>query len=138
MTSDLDKGEAPTERGRQRLFRIRMITGAACYLLATAVLDQWGEHRAGPWRLVFALLPLAPLAGMVIAMVWRLRQMDEYQLKQLVPSVTVGFIVTIVVALVLSSLNAAGLAVPDNGSFVSVVGVLAWALTYMGTGGANA
>ena len=138
MTSDLDKSEAPTERHRQRVFRIRMGIGAACYLLATAVLYQWGEHAAEPWRLLLALLPLVPLAWIVIVMIWRTRQMDEYQLKQIVPSLAIGFTVTIVAAIVLNTLNAAGFAVPDNGSFLSVIGVLAWALTYIWTSAATA
>jgi peptidoglycan/LPS O-acetylase OafA/YrhL len=139
MTSKLDtEGEAPTERRRKRAFRISMGIGAACFLLANAVLAQWGVHAAEPWRLLLALLPLIPLAWMVIVMVVRARQMDEYQVKQLMPSLAVGFTVTIVAAVVLNTLSSAGFDVPDDGSFLSVVGVVAWAVTYIGTSAAKA
>jgi hypothetical protein len=134
MTSNLDTKESPTELHRQRVFRARMWVGAGAYLVANFALYQWGQHAPTPWRLVLALLPLLALMWMVVVMVWRVRQMDEYQVKLMFPGLAVGFTASILAALTLSVLSTAGFSVPNNGSFISLVGVLAWAFTSIATG----
>ncbi|WP_426518279.1 hypothetical protein ACPPVQ_02465 [Diaminobutyricibacter sp. McL0618] len=135
MTSNVDtENEAPSELRRQRVFRARMWVGAGAYLIANFALYQWGDHAPTPWRLVLALLPLLAMVWMVVVTVIRVRQMDEYQTKLLFPAFAVGFTVTILAAITLSLLSTAGFSVPNSGSFISLVGVLAWAGTSIVTG----
>lgn len=112
---------------RRRSFRVRIWAAAACYLLATLALNQWG-HSAGSWRVVWAALPLVFLAWVVGVVAMRMRQLDEYQVKLAFPGLAVGFAATVVAALAVGTLNAAGLSVP-GGWPVAIVGLLAWAGT---------
>ena len=90
MTSDLDTGgESPLELRRRRTFRMRIWAGAGCFLLANFALYALG-HGAGPWRLVWALLPLIPIVWIVVVIVLRVRQMDEYQTKLFFPGLAVA------------------------------------------------
>ncbi|MEO7124240.1 MAG: hypothetical protein ABI400_14220, partial [Lacisediminihabitans sp.] len=85
MTSDLDSGgESTTELRRRRVFRVRVWVGAACYLIASFALYQWG-HESNPLRLVLAVLPILFVAWVVVVIVLRVRQLDEYQVKLLFP-----------------------------------------------------
>lgn len=129
MTSDLDSGgESPTELRRRRAFRVRMWVGSACYLLANAALFQWG-HGNSPWRLVWAVLALLFVVWMVIVIVLRVRQMDEYQVKLFFPGLAVGFTVAVLTALTMGTLSSAGFALPNAGWSVTILGVLAWEVT---------
>ena len=137
MTSDLDSGaESPTELRRQRRFRTQAWLGAGGFVLANAALQQWGDLKgAGPWRVVWAVLPLLPVAWLVALTVRRVRQMDEYQIKLLLPGLAVGFTVAIVVAIMVGTLSAAGLSVPGAAGWaVAVAGVLAWQVTNLWMG----
>lgn len=128
MTRNLDtEKEAPVELRRRRSFRARIGAGAACYLLATLALGQWG-HSAGSWRVVWAALPLFLLAWVVGVFAMRMRQLDEYQVKLAFPGLAVGFAATVFAAFAVNTLNAAGLSVP-GGWPVAIVGLLAWAIT---------
>lgn len=131
MTSDLDSGgESPIELRRQRRFRVQVRLGAFSYLVTSFALFQWGDLKGtSPWRYVWAVLPLLALAWMVTAVVLRMRQLDEYQVKLLLPGLAVGFTVSIIVAITMGTLSAAGLDVPNTGWLVSVAGVLAWEVT---------
>ncbi|MGN6125872.1 MAG: hypothetical protein ACTHON_04865 [Humibacter sp.] len=138
MTSDLDTGgESSIERRRQRTFRIRIWVGAACYLLANLGLYQWG-HVNSPWRVVWVVLPLLFMAWMVTAVVLRVRQLDEYQLKLFFPGLAVGFTVTVFAAVTVGTLSAAGLPVPNAGWAVALLGVVAWEFTNLLTGAPKA
>lgn len=129
MTSDLDSdAESPIELRRQRNFRMRLRVGAGCYLLASFALYQWG-HGSNPWRLVLAVLPMFFMAWVVIVIVLRVRQMDEYQVKLFFPGLAVGFTVTIFAAITVGTLSSAGFAVPNAGWAVAVIGILAWEIT---------
>lgn len=129
MTSDLDSGdESPTERHRQRVFRARLWVGAGCYLLASFALFQWG-HTSGPGRIVLAVLPLVFMVWVVVAVVLRVRQLDEYQTKLLFPGLAVGFTAAVFAAVTVGTLSAAGIAVPNAGWPVALVGILAWEVT---------
>jgi len=137
VTSDLDiNGESPLERRRQRAFRIQAWLGAGAFVLANLALQQWGGlGGAGPWRLLWAVLPLLPVAWLVIVTVRRVRQLDEYQVKLLVPGLAVGFTATIVAAITIGTLSAAGFAVSGaSGWIVAVVGLLSWQVTNLWVG----
>ena len=110
MTRDLDSGgESPTEVRRQHIFRTQAWVGAGCFLLANFALDRWGDlSGTSPWRFVWALLPLLPLAWIVAVTAHRVRQMDEYQLKLMFPGLAVGFAVAVFAAITVALLGARG------------------------------
>lgn len=137
MTSDLDNsGESPSEQRRQRAFRIQAWLGAAAFLIANFALQRWGNLKGdGPWRVLWLLLPLLPVAWLVTVTVRRVRQLDEYQIKLLVPGLAVGFTAAIVAAITVGTLSAAGFAVPGAaGWIVALVGLLAWQVTNLWMG----
>jgi peptidoglycan/LPS O-acetylase OafA/YrhL len=135
MTSKLySEAESPTELHRRRVFRVRMWIAAGAFLLTNMALYQWGDHAPTPWKLVLALLPMLALIAMIVVVIVRVREMDEYQVKLLLPGLAVGFAVTILAAVSLNTLSVAGFPVPNNGSFVSLVGVAAWAVVSAATG----
>jgi hypothetical protein len=134
VTSDLDSGgESPTELHRRRIFRARIWGGTGCYLVATFALYQWG-HGANLWRVVLAVLPLLILAWIVVVIVLRVRQMDEYQAKLFFPGLAVGFTVGMFAAITLGTLSSAGFNVPNSGWPVAIIGILAWQVTNLVTG----
>lgn len=136
MTSELDSGdESPTELRRQRDFRIRSLLAVGGFLLATLALHLWA-HLGGtsPWRFGWALLPLAPLVWLVVVIVLRVRQMDEYQVRLFFPGLAVGFTVAMVTALTVGTLSSAGLPMPNAGWAIGVAGLLAWQVTNIVTG----
>jgi hypothetical protein len=129
MTSDLDsEKESPTERRRRRAFRVRLWIGTGCYLIASLALYQWG-HGNSPWRLVWALLPVAFMVWVVVLIVLRVRQLDEYQVKLFFPGLAVGFTVSVFAALTLGTLSSAGYSVPNAGWPVALLGIVAWEVT---------
>lgn len=126
MTSDLDsEEESPTERRRQRRFRVRLWIAVGCYVIASAALHQWG-HGGSPWRIVWALLPVLLMAWVVVLIVLRVRQMDEYQVKLFFPGLAVGFTVSVFVALTIGTLDSAGIDVGNGGWAVALIGIVAW------------
>lgn len=104
--------------------------GTGCYLLASLALSLPGH----PWRLVWAALSLLIVTWLVVNTVLRVRQMDEYQVKLLVPGLAVGFAVAIMAALILGTLSQAGIGVPNAGWPICIVGVLAWQITNLVVG----
>lgn len=129
MTRNLDVAdESPIELRRRRVFRVRIWSAVGCYVLASLALAQWGR-AANPWRAVWAVLPLLVLAWIAGLVILRVRQMDEYQVKLLVPGLAVGFTVTIFGALTIGTLSSAGLTVPGAGWPVAIVGLVAWEMT---------
>jgi len=129
MTRKLDtRGDSPTEVRRRRVFRARLWAGVGCYLLASLALSRWG-HSTNPWRLVWAILPLLCMAWVVLVIALRVRQLDEYQAKLLVPGLAVGFTVTIFAALTVGTLDSAGFPVPNAGWPVALIGLVAWEIT---------
>jgi hypothetical protein len=116
-----------------------MRVGAGCFLLANFALYQWGDlNGTSPWRLVWAVLPLLPVVWIVILVVLRVRQMDEYQVKLFFPGLAVGFTVAMVTAVTVGTLSSAGLHVPNGGWVVCLTGTLAWVVTNLVVGAPNA
>lgn len=138
MTSDLDTGgESPTEAHRRRVFRAQIWTAAALLLLTSAALGFWGR-TSGPWRALWAVLPIVVLLWMVIIVVRRVRRMDEYQRRLFFPGLAVGFTVSMVTAVTLGILSSAGIDVPNSGWVVAILGVLSWGTTNLVVGAPNA
>jgi len=136
MTSDLDSGgESRIERHRQRVFRVQLWIGVGCFMLANLALHQWSElSGSSPWRFAWVVLPLIPIVWIVIVIVRRVRQMDEYQVKLVFPGLAVGFAVAIVTAITVGTLNSVGLAQFDGGWIVAITGVVAWEVTNLVVG----
>lgn len=111
--------------------------GTGCYLLATFALYRWG-HEANLWRVFLAVLPLLFLAWIVIVIMLRVRQMDEYQVKLFFPGLAVGFTVGMFAAITLGTLGSAGFNVPNGGWPVAIIGILGWQLTNRVIGVPNA
>jgi hypothetical protein len=129
MTSDLDSvKESPTELRRRRVFRIRLWSATAGYLLVTAALSFWGRNSA-VLRITLAVASVILVAVIVAIVVHRVRQLDEYQRKLLFPGIAVGFTVTIFAAITVGTLASAGIPVPNAGWPVALVGVVAWEVT---------
>ncbi len=103
------------------------------FLLANVALGLWG-HGTSPWRFVWSVLPLLLMAWMVIVIVLRVRQMDEYQVKLFFPGLAVGFAVAMVTAITLGTLSSVGFNVPNAGWPVAVGGILAWQITNLVAG----
>lgn len=120
--------ESPTELRRRRAFRVRLWIATGCYLIASFVLYQWG-HTDSPWRIVWALLPVLFMAWVVILIVLRVRQLDEYQLKLFFPGLAVGFTVSMFAAVTIGTLSAAGFTVPNAGWPVALIGIVSWEVT---------
>lgn len=131
MTRNLDSGgEAPTEARRQHIFRTQAWVGAGLFVLTAFVRDQWGDlNGTSSWRFVWALIPLLPLAWIVAVTVHRVRQMDEYQLKLLLPGLAVGFTVAIFAAIAVALLSGTGINLSGAGWLVAGCGLLAWVVT---------
>jgi hypothetical protein len=129
MSSDLDsEKESPTERRHQRRFRIRLWIAVGCYLIASFALYQWGQGNS-PWRIVWALLPVVFMAWVVVLIILRVRQMDEYQVKLFFPGLAVGFTVSMFAALTFGTLSSVGINVGNGGWPVALVGIVAWEFT---------
>ncbi|MGO4535306.1 hypothetical protein [Leifsonia sp. 2MCAF36] len=131
MTSDLDStAESASERRRRRAFRLQVWVGVACFLLANFALYQWGgATKNNTWGWLLVVLPLLPVVWLVVVIVLRVRQMDEYQVKLLFPGLVVGFTVAMVTAVTLGTLDSAGVNVVNGGWAVAVVGLVGWQFT---------
>lgn len=139
MTRDLDLQESPAEVRRRRTFRVRTWVGVGGLLLAEAALLVWGGPRdVSPWRPVLAVLPLLPVAWIVVVVALRARQLDEYQVKLLFPGVAVGFGAAMIVGVTVGSLSAVGLFPANGGWVVCLAGLLAWAITNVAVGAPRA
>ena len=105
-----------------------MWIAVGCYLIASFALYQWG-HENSPWRIVWALLPVVFMAWVVVLIVLRVRQMDEYQVKLFFPGLAVGFTVSMFAALTIGTLSSAGINVGNGGWPVALIGIVAWEFT---------
>jgi hypothetical protein len=79
------------------------------------------------------VLPILAIAWMALAIVLRIRQMDEYQVKLFFPGLAVGFTVAMVTALGLGTLGSAGVDLPSGGWIVAIAGILSWELVNLVT-----
>lgn len=129
MTSDLDsEQDSPEELRRRRAFRVRLWSATGAYLLVSAALGVWG-HDSVVLRIILAILSVVVLAVIVLVVVRRVRELDEYQRKLFFPGLAVGFAVAVFAAITFGTLGSVGVAVPNAGWPVAIIGVLAWEAT---------
>jgi hypothetical protein len=89
------------------------------------ILDPDGQASA--WNVVWALLPLIPASWLVWAQLRSLKRADEFQRIIQLESLSIGFGVAIMLALLGGLLDAAGIGDPRQSLQVTfIVGVLAW------------
>ena len=89
------------------------------------ILDPDGQ--ASGWNVVWALLPLIPASWLVWAQLRSLKRADEFQRIIQLESLSIGFGVAIMLALLGGLLDAAGIGDPRQSLQVTfIVGVLAW------------
>ncbi|MCX7521548.1 hypothetical protein OSC27_04550 [Microbacterium sp. STN6] len=139
MTSDLDStAESTAELRHRRVFRVQIWAGAGIFLIANVALYQWGETAGEPWKWLLAVVPLVPIAWIVIVIVRRMRTMDEYQVKLFFPGLAVGFAVAMVAAITVGTLSSAGFDVINGGWAVAVLGLLGWEFTNLIVGAPKA
>jgi hypothetical protein len=100
----------------------------AGYVLVLAAVVLWGGlGRSSPWRYVWVLLPVIPIAWAVRAVVRHVRRIDDHQRELLLQGLAVRFGVAMIAALTAGFLAVAGLMLPAAGWIIFGVGVVGWA-----------
>jgi hypothetical protein len=123
------------DRARARAYFRDFWPGILGYLLVLTVVIHWGDLKgSSPWRFVWALLPVIPMAWLVRAVVRHLRRVDDHQRELLLQGVAVGFGVAMIAGLAAGFLAFAGLALPATGWIIFVAGMMGMAV---GTGFAH-
>ena len=129
MTSDLDNRGGRAERVAYRPYYRDLVIGMVAYgvLLAAAILfgDLEGDS---PWRFAWALLPVLPLAFVLVSVVRLLPRLDEYQRQLQLQALAVGFGAAIIAALTTGFLAFAGLQGWWSSWVVFAVGMAGWAV----------
>lgn len=129
MTNDLDNRRDPVARRAARPYLRDVTIGVVAYavllVLAVTVGDLEGDS---PARLVWALLPVLPLAWVLVAVVRLLPRLDEYQRQLQLQALAVGFGAAMIAAVTVGFLAFAGVQGWWSSWAVFTVGMLGWAL----------
>ena len=132
MTSDLDtRGPSNGDRARSRAYLRDFAPAVAAYVVAIVAVGAWGGLDGdSPWRYAWALLPLAPVALVVRAVVRALRRSDEYARLLLLTDLAVSFAAAMLAAVALGMLAIAGAPLPAQllPWLVFGAGMLTWAV----------
>ncbi|GAA2059332.1 MULTISPECIES: hypothetical protein [Leifsonia] len=127
MTSELDTRTGPSERRRTQRFAVQFGAGMLAYVLVLCASLLWGGLDGDdPIRFAWALAPVVPVvlvAGVLIRYVVR---SDEYETVQTLKGLAVGFVVTMLLAVVAGFLDIAGLSIPGAGWWLYGAGMLTW------------
>jgi hypothetical protein len=136
MTSGLDRsGRSAGDKARNRAYHRDFWPSIVAYTLVLTAVVHWGDlDGPSPWRYVWALLPVIPLAWTVRAVVRHARRVDDHQRELLLQGLGVGFGVAMIAAVTVGFLSIAGLALPFAGWVIYGVGMMGWAT---GTGFAH-
>ena len=129
MTSSLDRPAGSAgDKARNRAYFRDFWPSMAGYVLVLTAVVRWGDlDGSSPWRYVWALLPVVPLAWTVRAVVRHLRRIDDHQRELLLQGLAVGFCVAMIAAVTVGFLSVAGLALQAAGWIVFGAGMLGWA-----------
>jgi hypothetical protein len=127
MTSKLDTLSGPTERQRTRRFALQFLAGMLAYAVVLAASLIWGDLDGDdPIRLVWALAPIVPLAGVSVILIRYVLHADEFETVQTLKSLAVGFVATMLLAVVAGLLAVAGVEIPGLGWWLYGAGMLTW------------
>lgn len=135
MTSKLDTRTSSGDRARARAYLRDFLPGMVGYVVVLPLVIHFGGlGGTAPSRWVWALLPLIPLAWVAVAVLRHLRRVDEYQQRQLLQGLSIGFVVAMLAALTVGLLSMAGLDLPSAGWIIFGAGMAAWALSTIPVG----
>jgi len=128
MTSELDtRTVGPSERRRTRSFALQFGLGMVAYVLVLVASLVWGDLDGDdPVRFLWALAPVVPVAAVAVVLVRFVLRSDEYELVQTLKGLAVGFVVTMLLAVVAGFLAVAGLDIPGLGWWLYGGGMLSW------------
>ncbi|TKV61234.1 hypothetical protein FDO65_06320 [Nakamurella flava] len=129
MTSKLDTRTSAGDRARARAYARDFLPGMAGYTIVLPLVIRFGGlDGTAPSRWIWALLPLIPLAWVAFAVFRHLRRIDEYQQRQMLQGLSIGFVVAMLAALTVGLLSLAGLDLPSAGWMIFGAGMAAWLL----------
>ncbi|GAB2975490.1 hypothetical protein [Frigoribacterium salinisoli] len=129
MTSDLDNRGGRAERAAHRPYYRDLTLGMVAYGLLLAAAIAFGDLEGdSPWRFAWALLPVLPLAFVLVAVVRLLPRLDEYQRQLQLQALATGFGAAVLAALATGFLAFAGLQGWWSSWVVLTVGMLGWAV----------
>lgn len=127
MTSRLDTQSGPTQQRRNRRFAVQFGIGMVAYFLVLAASLTWGQlNGSDPVRFLWALAPAVPVVGIAVVLLRYVIGSDEYETVQTLKGLAVGFVVTMLLAVVAGLLGAAGLEIPGLGWWLYAAGMLTW------------
>jgi hypothetical protein len=87
----------------------------------------WGDLDGDdPIRFVWALAPVVPVVGISVILIRYVLRADEFETAQTLKSLAVGFVATMLLAVVAGFLGAAGLEIPGLGWWLYGAGMLTW------------
>lgn len=129
MTSKLDTRASSGDRARTRAYLRDFLPGMVGYVVVLPLVIRFGGlDGTADSRWGWALLPLLPLAWVAFAVLRHLRRIDEYQQRQMMQALSIGFVVAMLTALTIGLLAVAGLDLPAAGWIVFAAGMSAWAV----------
>ena len=130
MTRKLDSPRRSTgDRARTRAYLREFLPGILGFGLALTAVVAWGDlDGAGPWRYLWAVLPVLPLLCVVRAVVRHLGRADEYARLVLLRGLAGGFVVAMLTALTVGFLELAGLRLDHGGAswVIYSAGMVGW------------
>lgn len=131
MTNKLDKADASQgDRATGRAYRREFWPGMIGYILVFIAILLWGDLKGdSPWRVAWAVLPVVPMAWVVVAVLRHIRRIDDYQRFLLLQGLGVGFAVAMISSVTVGLLAIAGITVPGTGWMIYSVGMLGWLVT---------
>ncbi|MGO2660274.1 hypothetical protein [Mycetocola reblochoni] len=128
MTNDSDTRSAgPSERRRTRRFAAQFSVAMAAYIVAVIASVVWGGlDGEDPSRFAWAVLPVLPIAWLAVILIRFVLGSDEFEFVQALKGLAVGFVVTMLLAVLAGFLDIAGLSIPGLGWWLYAGGMLAW------------
>jgi len=128
MTSELDtRTVGPSERRRTRSFALQFSLGMVAYVLVLVASLVWGDLDGDdPARFLWAVAPVVPVAVVAVILIRFVLRSDEFELVQTLKGLAVGFVVTMLLAVIAGFLGIAGLEIPGLGWWLYGGGMLAW------------
>jgi len=130
VTRKLDSPRRSTgDRARTRAYLREFLPGILGFGLTLTAVVAWGDlDGAGPWRYLWAVLPVLPLLWVVRAVVRHLGRADEYARLVLLRGLAGGFVVAMLTALTVGFLELAGLRLDHGGAgwVIYSAGMVGW------------
>jgi hypothetical protein len=131
MTNNLDSASAGArERATSRAYLREFWPGMIGYVVILTGVLAWGDLDGdSPWRFAWAVLPVVPMLGIVLAVLRHIRRIDDYQRFLLLQGLGVGFALAMISSITMGFLAISGLTIPGTGWIVYSAGMLGWLIT---------